>query len=444
MKRLFYGIAGLFIFSLLLLSNTAFSLTLNDCIELAYKNSPSLLSAKHNVEVASAKMGQAASSVLPTISLSASKGKNYSQPIMITLPPIFGGGTISTAPDEPSDVTSYSFNVQQSLFTGGKILTAMSIAKSSYDMALLELKKASQEVEYNVIKSYYEYLKLKKSLEITESTIKNLERNLQLTQILFNSGIATETDLLRIKTAIANYSVAKINLKNAMDISFLALESTIGVSLPRDTQLNDILPEIETKNIPDQETVLETAFENRPDYLSFKQALNVAKSAVNLAYSNYLPNIAFTYSAGNTKSLYNKNATYNTDLGNWRAMFVASWVLFDGFKSENQVREAFASLNAAKAQENALISAVKLDVESSYLSLFSAVEKVNAGKIASDLAYRTMKSVEISYSADITSRQYYLESQNAYNSSYTDYWNSRYDFEIAKAKLNKSVGKKII
>lgn len=434
----------LLLFLLASIIQTSFAISLEKCLQIAFENNASIIAAKENVNIASAKMGQAASSVLPTVNFQGMKGKNYSQPMKITLPSIFGGGTISTAPDEVSDYTSYSFNLQQNLFTGGKILTSLTIAKSGYEMALLELKKASQEVEFNVTKSYYECLKLSKNLEIIDSTIENLSRNLKITETLYNAGISTQTDILRIKAMIANYKVARINMKNAFDIALLSLESVIGKKLPMDTKLEDNITISDFEFNIKKEEVVNIALSNRPDYLSYKQALKIAESAVNMAYSNYLPNIAFTYSTGNSKNLYNKNFSSNTDLNNWRAMFVASWILFDGFKTQNQIKEAFSSLNMAKAQEKMIVDGLILDVSSSYVSLLSAFEKIKATKVASDLSYRALKSVEVSYSSDISSRQSLLEAQTAYHSAMTDYWNSIYDLEIAKAKLNKAVGKKII
>ncbi len=429
---------------LLLFSCGANAVTLKDCIELGYKNNPSVVAAKENVNAASAKMGQAASAVLPSVGLSATKGKNYSQPMTITLPPVFGGGTISTAPDEVSDYTSYSLNVQQPLFSGGKILTGLAIARSGYDIAVEELRKTSQEVEFAVTKAYYDYIKSGKHIEIMESSIANLKRNLAITQVLFDSGIATESDVLRIKTAIANYNVLKIQAKSGHDIALLALNAAIGIDLPAGTELEDDFTGADMSSLPSEKEAVSIALLNRPDYLSFKQALKVADSAVSLAYSGYLPNIAFSYSSGNTKNEYHSNTSSNSNLNNWRAMFVGSWTLFDGFKTENQVREAFASLNAAKAQEKAIEDGIKLDVSSSHINLSASSEKLAAAQLAAELASRALKSIEVSYGANISSRQMYLETQTTHLVAVTDFWNAKCDLEIAKAKMNKATGKKII
>lgn len=425
-------------------SGFASAITLQECIDLALENNPSITAAKENLNAASSRMGQAGSAVLPSVGLSATKGKNYSQPMTITLPPIMGGGTISTAPDEPSDYTSYTLNVQQSIFTGGKILTGLAIARGGYDMAYQDLKKARQDVEYSVTRSYFDHLKARKHEQIIGSSIKDLERSLAITQVLFDSGIASQSDVLRIRTAVANRRYMQIQARSARDISFLALEAAMGSKIDPKAEFEEELMPALLPEVPGPGPLLELAWENRPDYVAFKQALKVAGSAVNLAYSGYLPNIAFSYSTGKAKNEYHTNTAANSDLNSWRAMFVGSWTIFDGLNTENKVREAFATLNAAKAQERSIMDAISLDVNSSYLTLSAAGEKLDAAEVAADLASKALRSVEVSYGANISSRQIYLETQTAHLIAETDLWNARYDLEIAKAGLNRAVGKKII
>jgi len=426
------------------LLNPVSALTLKESLDIAMKSNPLIISAREKVNVASARMGQAGSAVLPTVTLSASKGKNYSQPMTMVLPSIFGGGTIQTGPDEASDYTSYSLGVQQALFTGGKILTGMSIAGAVYDSSKEDLKKAQQDVEFNVTSSYFEYLKARKRVEIIGATIKNLERNQAVAQVLYDSGIASISELLRIKTSIANLKVAEIQARSLRDIAKLSFETSVGIKFAGDPALEEEKLSGVSGKLPSGSDLLYVAYQNRPDYLSYEQGLKVARDAINMAYSGFLPNIAFSYSTGKAKTEYNKNTASNSDLNNWRAMLVGSWTLFDGLNTENKIREAYATLNSAKAQEQSVKDAISLDVNSSYLTLLSAVEKVAASETAEDLAGKTLRSVEVSYGADTISRQMYLETQTAYLVAATDLWGAKYELEVAKARLNRSVGKKII
>ncbi|MFA5103762.1 MAG: TolC family protein [Candidatus Margulisiibacteriota bacterium] len=441
-KTIRSGVLSILILYLSLLSPMS-ALTLKESLDIAMKSNPLIISAKEKVNVASARMGQAGSAVLPTVTLSASKGKNYSQPMTIALPSIFGGGTIATGPDETSDYSSYSLGVQQALFTGGKILTGLSIASAVYDSSQEDLRKAQQDVEFNVVSSYFEYQKAKKRVEIIDATIANLERNLAITQVMYNSGIVSISELLRIKTSIANYQVLEIQACSMRDIAELAFEAAVGVKFPGALDLEEENLSGFSGKLPSGSDLLSIAYKNRPDYLSYIQALKVAGDAINMAYSGYLPNIAFSYSTGKAKTEYNKNTTSNSDLNNWRAMFVGSWNLFDGLNTENKIREAYATLASAKAQQQSIQDALSLDVNSSYLTLLSAVKRVSATEIAEDLAGKTLRSVEVSYGADTISRQIYLETQTAYLVAAMDLWGAKYDLEVAKARLNRSVGKKV-
>jgi outer membrane protein TolC len=125
-------------------------------------------------------------------------------------------------------------------------------------------------------------------------------------------------------------------------------------------------------------------------------------------------------------------------------LLVASWSIFDGFSTINQIKDAQSQLKAAQAQEKIIRDGIALEVKSAYLNLISTRARINAAEIAANLAEKTLKTAEINYKANIISEQSYLDVQTTNQASQLLLWTARYDFEVAKAKLNKAVGKKII
>ncbi len=418
----------------------AAEIDLQKSIDIALKNNPGVIAAQEKLKAAKAKRGQAGSNMLPKLAINASRGKNFQAPTVITLPPIMGGGQFATGPTEPADLTTYGLTLTQTLFAGGKVLTGMKIAQVAYQAAEQDLIKAKTDASYSVKSAYFDVLKAKKMLAVAEGSIANAKRNLKQTELMFNAGILSNSDVLRTRTMVANLEIMRISAECGLNLSILAYETVLGSKVPDGTEFKEIEVTAEELNIPESPVLLEKAYANRPEWRAFRLGMEAADSAVGMAYSNYLPMIAFNYSAGRNVVDYNRNASYNSDLDYWRALVVGQWTLFDGFNTQSQINEALATYNAAKAQEKQIKDGIALEVNSAVLTLKAAREKLIASEIAADLASRTYKSLDVSYKAGIVSNQLLLDSQTADLNAQSALWTARYELELAKAKLNKAVG----
>lgn len=433
---------GVLFFALLALPAAA--LTLKDSIGTALNNNPAVIAAWEKVHVAEAKRGEAFSNFLPHVSANASAGKNFIEYPVITLPAQFGGGTISTGPNEAANYNSYSLTVNQALFTGGKLLVGQKIADINYQIAWQDYLRSSNETVLNVVSSYYAYLKAKKSLEVINSSLGNLNRNLEQTQVFYDAGIGSNVDLLRVKTQVANVKITRLQAENGLRLARLAFETNLGRRLKPEEDLAESELTASPQVALSQEAALKTSYEYRPEWRQFELGLNAAESAVGLSYSNFLPNLALQWSIGRTINDYPNTPASNSNLENWRALLVGSWNIFDGFNTPMQIKESYASLNAARAQSRQVRDGIELDVNSAYFNLISAADQIAASQVAADLAGKTLRTAEINYKAQILTEQQYLDAHLADQSAQLALWSSKYDFEVAKAKLNKAAGKTII
>lgn len=439
------------IFKLMLISTiilgsalNATALTLSESIDIALSKNPEVVQAQEKVNSAYARIGQSVANFLPKLSLDASLGQNYTQPYSIVLPASLGGGTFSTSPDQAANLSTYAFTLRENIFTGGRNIQSYSIADISYKAAKEDLRRAQDETELNLISSFYDVLKAQKSLALINDSIINLNKNLEQTQIFYAAGIVSNVDLMRVKTQVANLAITRIQAENGLNLARMVFETNLGEKLDPGTELADeVLNTDHTLNLT-AEAVLEIAFENRPEWKAYKMGLDVAEKAISLTYSNFFPSLSYIYSWGLTKNDYPGSPLYNTDLSSWRSLLVASWSIFDGFSTVNQIKDAQAQLKAARAQEKMIQDGIALEVKSAYLNLLSTRDRINAAEIAAELAERTLKMAEINYKSNILSEENYLDVQTANQASQLSLWSARYDFEVAKAKLNKAVGKKIV
>ncbi|MFH1617592.1 MAG: efflux RND transporter permease subunit [Candidatus Margulisiibacteriota bacterium] len=421
--------AAAVILLVLLLGGSSSALTLEQSRLIALENNPSIAAARENLSVSRAQAGQAKAALLPQVSLGANYGNSFS--------------TLVTLPKSPSDLTSYSLTVTQTLFTGGQLIQAMSIADITADTVELELKRVVEDINYNAARAYFDVLKAEKSVAIIKDSADILRRNLKQSELFFGSGIGSMSSVLRIKTQLANLELAKIVAENSARLARLALGAVLGKEVADSEVLEEPVLEGAAPVAFTKEQALEVAFENRPEWISFQLGIKAGEKGVSAAYGAYFPSILYTYTTGRTISNYPKAPAYNSDIENWQSLLVASWNIFDGFSTASKIWEARAMLASAKEQERSLHDAIVLEVDSAYYTLKAAQQGLAVATIAAELAEKTLKTTEINYRANITSELEYLDAQNSYRTAQNNYWTAKYDLEIARAGLNKLVGKNL-
>lgn len=436
--------AGLFILlalaGLYLSAGPAAALTLAESIETGLRNNPAVRAAEAKVQAASARTGQALSMFLPSLSGTAGYGRNYSQS------PSYLGGIL---PDEATNVLNYSLNLQQNLFTFGKEFTGMDMAQASFQMAKNDLQQAKNDAIYNITSSYYGVLRTEKMLQVATDGLKTLEKHYKQIKVYFDAGLALKSDLLQVEAQVGNLRVAEIQARSGLTLARTAFNSVIGRRLDEPVVLADAAqPKSADQSVSDATAkdqgldlsdLLKKAFLNRPDWLSFKLAERIGGDSVWLATAGYFPNLALSGSYGKVSTEYRSIHT-TIELENWRAMLVASWNIFDGLNTPYKVGEAQANLAALQAQEKQVSDGIELDVTSTFLQLSAAREKLTASQIAADVAQRSLRLAQASYEANITTSLAVLDAETTWSQAQTNFWGSVYDLELAKARINKTVG----
>lgn len=427
------------------LSSTAFAqpLTLNQCLNIAFDGNPQIISAQEKVKAAQARLNQAHSALLPQAKVDAGFGQNYQQPesIAFYIPGVLPTTEFSTSPNETANVNTYTFSFTQPIFVSAAI-QGSNLAYDSYLSAYEDYRGAQNDTLFNVTNAYYGVLKAQHMNELINQSMDSMRKHVRQVEIFSDAGMSTKADLLRAQAELANMEVNRIQAETGLKLSRAALSNMLGSGVTQEIEVKDdgaIKPD---KDI-DESKILSLAYQNRPDWNSFKMAENMADASVGLAKSGYLPSILFSAATGKTVTDY-PMANTKYDLNSWRMMFVGSWNLFDSFATAAKVAEAQANLDAVKAQEKYIKDAVELDIYSAYQELLSAREKVSAAQIAQDVAGRALRMAEINYQTSVGTSLSYLDAQAAHYQAQSNYWSSLYDLEIAKAKINKVTGTEVI
>jgi len=288
---------------------------LQKIIETTLNNNRDLRLAVLNVERARAIYGIQRAELLPTVNVVGSGGKQRS-------------ATDLTEPEQPRTTERYDVNlgvVAWELDLFGRIRSLKKQALQEY-LATEEVRRAAQITLVSEVAGVYLTLAAdRENLKLAQSTLKTQKDAYDLVQRQYDSGIATELDLQRVKTqvdaakgGIARYTQLVAQDQNALNL--LAGASVPHELLPADltgiTPLKDIFPGLSS------ETLL-----LRPDVMAAEHRLKAAYAFIGAARAAFFPRISLTTTIGTAST--ELSGLFGSGADTWSFTPLVSIPIFD-------------------------------------------------------------------------------------------------------------------
>lgn len=420
------------------------ALTLKDSIDLALMNNPAVVSSQKKVDVANARLRQALGTFLPTLKLDGSYGKSYVQPSTVQFTTQTTGGavtqTLAFGTDAVETTRSIGLSLSQPLFVAA-LWPGLKIAQKSADLAGEDLRKAVSETAFNVTQAYFGLLRAEKMVKYAEESREMARSHLDQVASMQKAGAASRADYLRGEVQLANSEVALTRAKNALEIARDVFNNAVGRDLEAKIEIEEQGLAGTVEQRPSYKELLSRAYETRPDWRQYRLTVDVGSEYLRVAQTAYLPTVMLNGQMGNRLTEY---PTFSTDVNSWSIIGAAAWTLFDGFGVQSRIREAAANLESQKASEEQVKNGIALEVREAYLNLTSALETITSAKKAQDAAEENVKVSASRFASGAGTNVEVLDAQASLTQARINYLQALYDVEIAKAKINKVVGKGVL
>lgn len=414
-------------------------LTLEQAVELALRNNPSLRAAEAQVRAAEAGMLRSRSAFLPTVTLSETFSRT-DNPLMVfgsklnqeivTLSD-FDPGVINN----PDPLSNYNTRlaVMQPVFSGGREYLGVRQARYSRDASVQERERARQETVYGVIKAYYGVLLAKEHLKVAEQSLATSRENMRLAEARYRAGAVLQSDYLRAKVQYAEVQEMVTQSRNGAHLAAAALNFSLGVD---QTTSYEIGGSLEPRQLSaDLDNLIAQALERRPDLSAMELNRRSAETGVSQARTGYAPNLNVM---GHVD--WNSADFVGNDGKSWAVMAVLSWNLFDGLSTQSRVREALAASARMRALEDQTKSAVQLQVRRAYYRFLTSVDRIAATATSVQEAGEGLRIVQRRYEGGLTTVVDVLGAENALIRARTNALQAVYDNNVAHAELNLAVG----
>src|SRR5215475_9073052 len=413
----------------LMLSQTAASqpgnvLTLDEALQIALENHPSIKASKERIDTQQAVVGQQMAAYYPLINMT----NGFQSGTQV-------GSTTGVA-DRNFETYLMRTSVNMILYNFGKREGNVQSARDTLDATNFNYKTTVDGVILGVKQSYFTYLGLRAIVKVNEETVKNRELLARQAQGFYEVGTRARIDVARAESNLYLAIADLITAKNAVQVAWAILKNAMGV---RDLPERPLVEDVTMTPIQySLDQARELAFASRPELKSFDAQRRAQDQLIAVARRGHLPDFIFdaNYRRSNTSVVEN---TFPL-LGGWQVGLTLAIPIFDGFRTTNRVQETLHTYYVIKSQEELQRQQVALDVEQAYLRLVELQERIKANEAAASAAKENLDLANGRYEVGVGSIIEATDAQNLYTDAQTTYVQTLYNYKIAEAQFIRAIG----
>ncbi len=416
-------------------------LTLDQSIQLGIDNSKDLKISKSKMSGAEAKITEANSQLLPLLKFQATYQRlSNIPPFEVSIP------GLTPRPIQISPVILDNYNLklslQQPLFTGFRLLSLKSAAEYNYESSNYEYKKNINDVAFNIQNAFWNYYKAEQIKKLIEENLRLTKKHLDDTKNFLKSGLATQNDLLKLEVQYSNSKLQLIESENNIDIARSNLNKLLGLPLEENTGINPGTIDTSFTNY-NLSNLIEQSKEKRDDLKSLEYRVKASEKGITAANGGWYPAIYligdYYYSKPNQRIIPAENKFKDT----WDIGVSLQWDLWNWGYTSSQATQAEEQKIQVETSLSQLHDAIELEVYQTYLTYKRSVDKIAVSRQSVEQSEENYRSTQEKYNQQVATSTDLIDAEVSLLQSKTNLTNALVDFQLAKVKLMKAIGKKI-
>lgn len=346
--------------------------TLETIARDAYLYNPSIDAARANLRAQGENIAIANAARLPDVSLNgtAQLGQTFRSP----------------GRDDLAAPLSLGVTGRLPLFDGGRAANSISQARASVDATYARLIATEQSTLQNAITAFFDVLRDKEARDLSRESLKLLLEELEASEIRFEVGEVTITDVAQTKARVAAANSTVIQADGNLRASAEAFRAVVG-RLPGELDPPEYLPQLPETAAEAENEALAT----HPSIRAARSAERAAVYAIKIIQADKLPTVQLSTSLnGNLNdSLSNRDNSLGANV-----QLNLNAPVYQGGSVSSRVRQAQHSAAQARADYHAAVREVQRSVNVAWYALVTAKGAIASGEeqvAAAQLAFNGVK-----------------------------------------------------
>lgn len=420
-------IFGLFLAAQQVFASSPVRLTLQQAIETALRQNPSITAARQAGAQADARVREARAAYYPQIGFNGiakaglSGATNALGLVGLPASPLYRN-------------FADSLNASQSVFDFGRTRHRLAFERKMRDAAEADVATVEAGVSLKVEQAYYGLLRAQRLREVAVEIVRSREVTVRQAQTLYEGQIRSRVDLDLARVSLSRAQLRASEAENQVHAAI----ATFGMALggPQDSEYILEAPDVSVPKLEPVESWIEEGLRARPELQSLRLEKEAAAEQLEWAKSQKKPllNLAFT---GGYARFTNLLARELLAGGAGLAM-----PLFTGGRIEGQEEEAEAQLRVLEAREELLKQQVGFEIRTAWFRLENAVESLPMLRLQSEAAGNAARLADERYRERLGSFVELAAAQASLAEASASESAGLYDAKIAEAELRRASGRR--
>ena len=399
-------------------------ITMEECMRAALGNNPRIQAALQDVFASDARIKQAWSAYFPQLSWQT----GYTKIKQLQLSDALGQNLVFNyyvLGQISASQLLYDFGVTQNLVTIRKL------DNKGYKIALTG---TINDVICEVKKSYYNLQYALEAKKVAEEMVERYESFYNQAKAFYMAGTSPKVDVTIAEVNLSNSKLLLIQAENAVEIALAKLNNSMGLPYSNRYKISDNL-RYHPCDINLNEAI-SIAKESRPEFQLANVKVEEARQNVKLVKKSYFPTI--TLEGQYQKGGRSWTSNYGYNFGGY-----LNFPTVNGMLIKNEIKEAKALYSREQANALNTHNNIYYEIQQSF---YSMIERKNSIPVAFLGLKQAKENYELSYGrykVGVGNPVELKEAQVQYQDAMLKYYNSLYQFNTARAELEKFIGKNL-
>jgi len=412
-------------------SASALDLTVDEAVATALKNNAAVVTAEEARLIYKEKIREYWGTVFPQLSAGGQYTRNISAPSFF-----LAGNKIKVG---LKHAYSGSLDLDQVLWSGGKVRTGIRMANMYAADSEEQLKTARSGVAKAVKQMYYSVLLSSAFASIQRESLDLARQHLTTIEAQYRQGVASDLSVLRQTVEVSNTEPALTQAQNLYESGLIEFKNLLGLDPETDMNLTGELACSPARD-ENLEKLYKAALLNRPEYRDARIRRDLYRETIKLERAGHFPYLGAFASRqfqGQTDSGFPKGPqrAWSTTAG-----LRLSLPIFSGGSTSSKVRQARLQAEIADTELRELERKIKISVKKAWLGLKEASIRLESQTTSVETARKVLAATEVRFKNGLASQLELNDASLALNRSRTLFTQARHDACSADAELRWTLG----
>ncbi|MBO5385117.1 TolC family protein [bacterium] len=400
------------------------NLDLNTCIYLALGNNPRISSAFDDILASDARIKQVWANYFPTLSWQT----GYTRLRQLQLSDALGRNL------EFNYYLLGQISLQQMLYDFGVTQNQATIRKLDYENLKKAFEATVNDVIFQTKSSYFTVLYAYENRKVALDAVNKFSLFYKQAKAYYITGKSPKVDVTIAETNLSNAKLRLIQAENSVNIALANLNYAMGLPYLKNYVISERL---EYKPLDlSFEDMVKFARESRPELKQAEIKVEQMNQTIKLAKKSYFPTISLEGQYQRGGRTWNSN--YGFNIGGYLTFPAVNMMLV-----KNEIKEAKALYSKELANAKKTQYDIYLELQKAYLKLLEKKNQLPVAKLQQKQANENFNLSFRMYGVGVGAPSEVKDAEVTYENAQLTYYSSIYEYNIAKAELEKAIGRNL-